>query len=77
MGVSGASRISGIPPRTLRLQILQNNYRKPLWPAACLDSDAEMKISLIEQMQAAGFLLSRKDIRIFAFEVAQNLSIKY
>jgi hypothetical protein len=78
MGISAASTAFGIPSRTLRKRILQNNYKKSLGPAACLGSDAEIKMaSHIQQMQVAGFALSRKNVQILAFKVAQKLGIKY
>jgi hypothetical protein len=33
--------------------------------------------SYIQQMQAAGFALSRKNVQILAFNLAQNLGIKH
>jgi hypothetical protein len=77
MGINAASTAFGIPTRTLR-RILQDNYKKSLGPAACSGSAAEMKMALhIQQMQAAGFALSRKDVQILAFKLAQNLGIKH
>jgi hypothetical protein len=71
MGISAASTDFGIASRALRRRILQNNYKKYLGPAACLGSDAEIKMaSHIQQMQAAGFALSRKDVQILAFKLA-------
>jgi hypothetical protein len=78
MGNNAASRAFGIPSRTLRRRILQDYYKKSLSPAACLGSDAKMKIaSHIQQMQAARFALRRKDVQILVFELAQKLGIKY
>jgi hypothetical protein len=78
MGINAASRAFGIPSRTLRRRILQNNYKKSLGPAACLGSDAEIKMaSHIQQMQAAGLALSRKDVKILAFKLPQKLGIKH
>jgi hypothetical protein len=78
MGISAASRAFGIPSRTLTRRILQDNYKKSLGPAACLGSDVEIKMaSHIQQMQAAGFALSRKDVQILAFKLAKKSGIKH
>jgi transposase-like protein len=45
MCINAASRAFGIPSRTLRRQIIQGNYKKSLGPAACLGSDAEIKMA--------------------------------
>jgi hypothetical protein len=63
---------------TLRRQILQDTYKKTLSPAACLGTDVEMKVvSRNQQMQAAGFELSRKYVKIPAFKLAQKLRVKH
>jgi hypothetical protein len=43
-GIYAASRDFGIPSKTLRRRILQNNNKKPLGRGACLGTDAEMKM---------------------------------
>jgi hypothetical protein len=49
MGINAASRAFGIPSRR---QILQDNYKKSLGPAACSGSDAEIKMaSHIQQIK--------------------------
>jgi hypothetical protein len=76
VGNNAASKDFGIPSMTLRRRILQDNNKKPLGPGACLSTDAEMKMmSRIQQMQAAGFALSRKDVKILAFKLTQKLGI--
>jgi transposase-like protein len=78
VGINAASRAFGIPSRTLRRRILQDNDNRSLHPAACLGSDAEIKmVSHIQQMQAAVFALSRKDVQILSFKLAQKLCIKH
>jgi transposase-like protein len=78
VGISAASRAFGIPSRTLRRRIIRDSYKKNLCPAACLGSAAEMEmVSHIQQKQAAGFALSRKDVQILAFKLAQKLGIKH
>jgi hypothetical protein len=68
----------GILSGTLRTPILQHNHKTPLGPAACLGSDAGMKmVSHIQQMQAAGIALSRKDVQILAFKLTQKLGITH
>jgi hypothetical protein len=43
-----------------------------------LGSDAEIEMaSHIQQMQAAGFALSRKGVQILSFKLAQKLGIKH
>jgi hypothetical protein len=69
--ISAAISAFGIPSRTLRRHFLQNNYKRSLGTAACLGSDAEIEIaSHIQQIQAAGFALSRKDVQILARKLA-------
>jgi hypothetical protein len=78
MGINATSTAFGFPSRALRRRILQDNYKKSLGPAACFGSDAELKMSShIQQMQAAGFALSRRDVQILAFKLVQKLGIKY
>jgi hypothetical protein len=78
MGINAVSKAFEIPSRTLRRRILQDNYKRSLGPAAYSGSDAEIKMVLhIQQMQAAGFALSRKDVQILAFILAQKSGIKH
>jgi hypothetical protein len=78
MLINAGNRAFGIPSRTLRRRILQDSYKKSLGPAASLGSDAEIKMaSYHQQMQAAGFALSRKDVQILAFRLVQKLGMEH
>jgi hypothetical protein len=73
VGINASSTAFGVPSRTLRRRIFQNNYKQSLSPSACLGSVAEIKMaSHIQQMQTAGFALSRKDVQILAFKLTQK-----
>jgi hypothetical protein len=61
MAINAAVKPSAVKKTAYRL--LQRNFKTSLRPAACLVSDAEIKIaSHIQQMQAAGFAWIRKDV---------------
>lgn len=79
MGVNEAAKNFGIPKSTLKDRIRKSDTEKhALGPSSCLGIDAELKlVRHIKTLQKFGFAPDRDSVRIWAFELAEQMKIKH
>lgn len=79
MGINEAARNFGIPKSTLKDRIRKSDTEKHgLGPSSCLGIDAELKlVRHIKTLQKFGFAPDRDSVRIWAFQLAEQMKIKH
>lgn len=79
IGVNEASRIYGIPSRTLRRRRQTGIYSHlPQGPQGVLGIDNEKRlVKHVQRLEAAGFAPNRSTIRTLAFQFAEKLGVKH
>lgn len=79
MGVNEAARKFGIPKSTLKDRIKKSDTEKHgLGPSSCLGIDAELKlVRHIKTLQKFGFAPDTNSVRIWAFQLAEEMKIKH
>ncbi|KAF9411049.1 hypothetical protein HW555_010051 [Spodoptera exigua] len=79
MSVYRAAVIYGIPRKTLERRYKTNNDKKgPMGPTSMLGDQNEKKLAdHIKTMQGTGFPLTIRDVRVIAFQFAEQLNIKH
>ncbi|XP_035432885.2 uncharacterized protein LOC118264478 [Spodoptera frugiperda] len=79
MSVYRAAIIYGIPRKTLERRYKTNNDKKgPMGPTSMLGEQNEKKLAdHIKTMQGTGFPLTISDVRVIAFQFAEQLNIKH
>jgi hypothetical protein len=78
MVVNEASRVYGIPSRTLRRRIIQNSTKKlGLGPYGILGYENELRlVKHIKRLEASGFAPTRTDLRALAYSFSVKLELQ-